>query len=475
MPILLAVLLHVSAQSVQFYADRFVIEARGGVTVREDGATLRGDVFSMDCKLNRFVLAGHVRIEQAHTTLRGAAAAQFFDYGRTYFISLDGGADRWTFEGNDFTQPVKGRRMPGDAFAFADTAGAKVFASGSAVTIGTREFVRFDAPVPQIITFSDNPHLQQNSLSGADLDGTWNFAGNGTSLSALHARYDSQNHAYLAFEQHLSDARGYAVFSVNPLTRSPRQYNVIAAQQLTPSLQLRVFEQDIAGSLNDTMSLTQALKHSSLQLTHAPGIETFDVRTFTNRVGSLPLFASVSYGLAYGVGGETHWQPQATLDLHSPSIKVGDASLDAAVADTIGTPFARASATLSRSFGRHLTAYGGYEFEHGGWSRLYTGPQLYRTALANLTYTNGSNVSAWILARKHADIPDPASGVFPLPPPDALGRPVLYPYAGEPPYDLTGDVRLRLNAHTSIDVQRTYFFNFQGRGFGSGFAIQLLR
>ena len=55
-------LLYLNAKSINFYYDRFLLEADGNVRLRtSDGFTVTGDAFSMDLKLNRFMVAGHVR------------------------------------------------------------------------------------------------------------------------------------------------------------------------------------------------------------------------------------------------------------------------------------------------------------------------------------------------------------------------------------------------------------------------------
>ena len=55
--------LYLSAKHLEFYYDRFLIEADGNVRVRtSDGFTVTGDAFTMDLKLNRFMVAGHVML-----------------------------------------------------------------------------------------------------------------------------------------------------------------------------------------------------------------------------------------------------------------------------------------------------------------------------------------------------------------------------------------------------------------------------
>ena len=53
-------------EAINFYYDRFLLEADGNVRLRtSDGFTVTGDAFSMDLKLNRFMVAGHVTLHDA--------------------------------------------------------------------------------------------------------------------------------------------------------------------------------------------------------------------------------------------------------------------------------------------------------------------------------------------------------------------------------------------------------------------------
>ena len=62
-----------------------------------NGFTVTGDAFSMDLKLNRFMVAGHVTLHDATGTVKGAAIADFLDFRRIYFVPVTGEPDRWTF------------------------------------------------------------------------------------------------------------------------------------------------------------------------------------------------------------------------------------------------------------------------------------------------------------------------------------------------------------------------------------------
>ena len=57
-------MMQLSASHISFYNDQFEVEADGNVRVTtSDGFTVTGDAFSMDLKLNRFLVAGHVTLQ----------------------------------------------------------------------------------------------------------------------------------------------------------------------------------------------------------------------------------------------------------------------------------------------------------------------------------------------------------------------------------------------------------------------------
>ena len=79
-------MMQLSASHVSFYYDQFQVEADGNVRVTtSDGFTVTGDAFSMDLKLNRFLVAGHVTLVRVDgaihdvTMSRAPVRAKVFD------------------------------------------------------------------------------------------------------------------------------------------------------------------------------------------------------------------------------------------------------------------------------------------------------------------------------------------------------------------------------------------------------------
>jgi hypothetical protein len=282
-------LIRLHANHIAFYFSRFVVQAVGNVDVRMSGGLrITGQVFSMDLRLNRFLVAGHVQLQSPSGSYAGAAVSDFLNFNRVYFIPVSPEPDRWTFLSGDFAHAVPGRVMPGDAFAFADTQGQTPDYTSKTAVIGSDSYLRMTGDVhfrvignimipipPFFLSFAPTPALARNSLSGANADLTYQFAGNANSISALHFRYDATNHAYASFEQHFAGEHEYAVFSINPATAPGKFWNLLTGDTIGQRFQINTFTQlytyqyglaqPKASAQYTYVTLSQALPHWSLQ------------------------------------------------------------------------------------------------------------------------------------------------------------------------------------------------------------------
>lgn len=337
-------LLYLNAKRVDFYYDRFLLEADGDVRVRTtDGFTVTGDTFSMDLKLNRYLVAGHVTLHDASETVSGAAISDFLNFRRIYFVPVTTEPDRWTFLNGDLAHPAKGRVMPGDAFEFPSLP-QRPSITGTGAIVGTKTYVRFinthtylaGAPIPlgsDVVNFSGNQYFAQNTLSGATVDLTWNVAGSENSLTALHLRYDPTYHTYLSVEQHLIGQHEYAIFSVNPATTDKKWWNLNLYEKLGSRFQISSYTQYYAqqdwlrepraAQQTTFLSATYAFPHSYVQATSAltnynllglgsleepnaiggalahPTQLQLTATSFQNKIGKLPLFEQIYEGYGF--------------------------------------------------------------------------------------------------------------------------------------------------------------------------------
>ena len=348
-------ILYLNANRLDFFYNRFLIEGDGNVRLRtSDGFTVTGDAFSMDLKLNRFMVAGHVTLHDASGTVSGAAISDFLDFRRIYFVPVTGEPDRWTFLDGDLVHPAKGRVMPGDAFYFPSI-GEHPSITGTGAVIDTKTYVRFinahtyflDAGIPlgsYVVNFSSNQYFAQNTLSGASVDLTWNLAGSPNALTALHLRYDPTYKTYLSVEQHFVGDHEYAIFSVNPATRDQKWWNLALYEKLGSRFQIQSFTQYYtqqdwlrlpqAAQQTTYISATYAFPHSYVQATSQltnynvlgpgslnpgtvagsldhPSQVQITATSFQNKIPGLPIYEQIYEGYGFNhdsVGGLQYTQ-----------------------------------------------------------------------------------------------------------------------------------------------------------------------
>jgi len=347
-------LLYLNAKSINFYYDRFLLEADGNVRLRtSDGFTVTGDAFSMDLKLNRFMVAGHVTLHDASGTVSGAAISDFLDFKRIYFVPITSEPDRWTFLNGDLAHPAKGRVMPDDVFYFPPVT-THPDMSGTGAIVGTKSYVRFVGAVAyvggvgiplgsNVVTFSSNQYLAQNSLSGATADITWQVAGSPNALTALHLRYDPTYKLYGSVEQHFVGDHEYAILSVNPATRAEKWWNAMLYEKLGSRFQIQSFTQYYAqqnylqlpraAQQTTWINATYAFPHSyvtatsqlvnynvlgpgSLEVPKAlggnlshPSFLQVTANSFQNKIANLPLYENIyeGYGFAHDTVGSQQY------------------------------------------------------------------------------------------------------------------------------------------------------------------------
>ena len=216
----------------------------------------------MDLKLNRFLVAGDVRLDGPAVHAAGAAFAGYPDLDRSYFLTNgttpDAPPERWTYYGLDWSNVHAGREQPGDAFHFPDLTGERpyIYAVGARIAPKTNVLFTFPRvytagvyiPLPRyVVTFSANSHFYENGFQGARADVALPFNGSEHSLSALHLRNDAFSGTYTAIDQHFVWDKDWIVASIDPLTQVQRQYNVIGFKTFSPKLQGRIFLQESAG------------------------------------------------------------------------------------------------------------------------------------------------------------------------------------------------------------------------------------
>jgi hypothetical protein len=337
--------LNLQADTIEFLFNRYRVEADGHVSVKLGDATLTGDTFSMDLRLNRMIVAGHVHLQAGSIGYDGAAFSEFFDDDRGYFLPVFTEPDRWTFIGRNYGLPYLGRSIPYDAFQLPNIAGESIFLYATSATIWPRDALLFHgsrvnvlglrAPGGTIyLNFSQNFNFHQNSLVGAQADIGYPFQGGRWQYTTLHVRYDPVIKTYLALEQHFAWDNAYVVFSLAPFDRAQKQYNLMASDRFTRNFQLSTFQQlnveqygwtrpNTASSFSN-YNATYALPHSFFNLSYNlwnyglsttsafldvdhPTSTTLTWNGFDHRIGLLPFYFRLNSGVSnaedtYGIG-----------------------------------------------------------------------------------------------------------------------------------------------------------------------------
>jgi hypothetical protein len=339
--------INLNADTINFYFNRYIIEAIGGVRVAmDDGAVVSGDFFSIDLRTNHFIVAGHVHISAKGAQYDGAAFSEYIDTGRGYFLPILSEPDHWTFIAGNYALPYLGREIPGFVFQFPDTSRDVPFLSAKSAVIWPRDamlfndtkvhVLGFNAPGGRIyLNFSSNLNFHQNSLVGAIGDVGYPFWGTRWSYSTLHLRYDYGIGPYLGFEQHFAWDNAYIVASYSPFDRANKQINLMASDRTSPNFELDTFQQlnlvqygwttPQSAAYFGSYSSTVAFRESFAKLTYniwnyglsvAPGT-TFDPdhptnttlvwNGFDHRIFQLPLKYRLRSGVSnaddtYGVG-----------------------------------------------------------------------------------------------------------------------------------------------------------------------------
>ena len=277
----------VAAKSMAWYSNRYILTGDGNVDIHMDGGVrVTGNTFFMDVRLNRFVIAGNVKLYALGREFQGAAFSDYLDFNRQYFVPSLGAPDRWTFTDADFNHPLFGRAMPGDTFFLPDVSHDSPLVLSTRVVVQPRESLLFSRPsiklglvyVPfpsYFLTFGPNPNLAQNSLPGATVDGPLDLYGGGHGLASLHLRYDPVDKVFFAGEVHQVSDKHYLVASISPIDKVFKQYNFEGFDRTTPGFQVQTslqesafqhdFSQPLSASAYANLIMTASLPRSYVQ------------------------------------------------------------------------------------------------------------------------------------------------------------------------------------------------------------------
>ena len=499
------------AARIGLYIDAGVIEGQGGTRVTLGAAAggqcaATADAFTYDLRTGRLLLAGHVDLTDnaTHRHVRAAAVVST-PTGQIYALVTQPTPRRE--ELNPQTLEPIAPHAPSDAFAFPTLAGSPWMRASSAEVIpGTLVTLRHatflypvhGATVPSYVyVFSPNPYYAASTLPFASFDQPWPFYGNANALDTLHVRYDQGGGASLGFDHRLVFGdRAYALFSLAPLTQSGRNAALTLYQRMSPSLyqsftaigyrQGNPFTTPTQADAYLAYSVTDALRQSYLQLSLDQAYDSLVAGGVPNHPSQSQLgwygydqplgrsgihyrlhsslgFARDAFGLGAQVAPATAqqaWVKGAGLSLSSPVVTAPLQIQLSAFDDrelswfSTGPGYGRWSNDLvltgARRVSQRLGTVATYE------SQLASSPaSLYRTSTLNLTYDVPARAQLVVSLQNDNDVLP--VGYFP-----------------RPPYVASIDLRLRVTRYGTLDIQRSYYFNFEGQTWSPQFTLSLL-
>jgi hypothetical protein len=554
--------LDISAKTVDFYSNRYILTADGDVHVRlSDGTVISGQTFSMDLKLNRYLVAGDVHVDGPTVHEAGAAFAGYPDLDRSYFLPAEGSPRRETFFGLDWAHPNSVREQPGDAYYFPDLTGERPYIIAGGARVVPKTNILFDVPrlytagvyipLPRyVVTFGTNSHFYENAFAGGSFDVGVPFNGSAHSLSALHIRNDNFNGTYLAFDQHFVWDKDWVVFGVDPLTQEERQYNLIGYKRWSPKFESRLFLQESAaqaGIINrptnaaglGELQVATGIGHSNLSYTQdnyyqyllglPKGLTdlntltpSFDPRWKEHPVDGALAFSGgqvsltphsplqlyvqprAGFGFAhdiYGEGGFPNEQPGPPDSIYhyaGGSLYTGPINLDKQGSFSFNALYDRqrewfnvphevdsgdlrftVAGTHPKLPLRYFLAYeikttGDYwgsqqlaaypvaadivttPFGSFSGQSAFRGLATSRGYTSSLVYTPTAFFAFNVTLSRFYDTPAPVPGLY-----------------GQPPWQLTADVRIRISRQILLDLDRSYYFNFANERWTPQFGFQI--
>ena len=486
-----------------FFADTLAIVARDGATLTlADGTRARADAAYVDLKKDVVVLAGHAHVERGAASANADAAALDLDTDRIDLLDAASGVSRTTRA----LGPSAAAEFDAQRFAFPDVDDRGAFIRSKHAKIVPHADVRFTpaafptsvggVPVPSYLyTYATAAGFSASSLPGATFDQPYGLFGSPTSLTALHARYESGPGIALGLQQHIvsgdtafvtasvdAPLRGYAVRSITAYEQLGSRFTISADGTST-----------IYGSVAHAL-LTAAVGAAGSALDYTRDSGGGSRFTASLHSPDRPLFAGATWRVGTSLGFDaqrggfltqlpdhhdysTVWRHGLNLFVSGPKVHPLNTPIDTTFTaartwysfphhtDTLGT-----NATASHPLMRNVTLFAGYQ---GSWSAdvypnaqglfyptpvtplllpdgtpyygyaAFTGASMLRSQNADLVFTPNGNTSFRLTVVHSSDFPQ-------------------YRGFGRPQWEARTDVKFRPFPNIGLDVGRAYDFAWGG-------------
>ncbi|MBC5810493.1 MAG: hypothetical protein GIW95_06535 [Candidatus Eremiobacteraeota bacterium] len=491
-------------------APLLAIEGHAVVTI--GARTIVADFARYDLRANRLVASGHVGVRNGTRAFQADAYALDLESGQAIVLRL---APEPTSLAVVDDNIAAAQEQPPDlsTFRMVEVGGVKPFLRTRHASVSPNATVRLtpayvptgpgpELPLPSYLYTIAQTNFSQSALPAAIFDQPYPLSGTANSLLAGHLRYDSQNGATVAVDEHLvSSNTAYAVVSIIPLRGKRVDLNAFTqltrgvTESLTATRLYGPFQTNFASS---NLQWTSPSSRTTLVATQFGSSNRFDVTLSTLDHFVAPFFTyklQVGYGYDHNPGAlpfanafriSTYGyvaSPNFVLPLGiaaSGKYEYSLAAYDFPHEVTNGT----LTATMSRRVDRNLSFFGQVSFAQtanryrDNSARLlglpdptlpfttpdgtaypgyfaYVGLNTYRTYLLQTTLRPRGGENSVQLSLTHTrDFPQ-----F-----HGLGRPPLY---------ATLAVTQRLGSTLRVDIARSYAFGWGGQYFSPQYSLSI--
>jgi hypothetical protein len=107
--------------------------------------------------------------------------------------------------------------------------------------------------------------------------------------------------------------------------------------------------------------------------------------------------------------------------------------------------------------------------------QAFHGAATFHTLSLNLNYNNAGYFVLNLLADKNTDFPAPIPYYYQFTQSSITNQSSVSGGFGRPPYDVTLDMRFRIHPHMSLDIQRSYYFNYGNLRWSPQFVFQVMQ
>jgi hypothetical protein len=389
-----------TAQQIALYADRGLLVAEGGVSVRMATTEIDATHAVYDMRANRVVFAGDVTVKQPSGTSGGS--------GYAYDFTHAGGAvvrDATVPQFNTQDALAIGQQVeiqPGTAIDFSN---AQVKSGAAFVPAGTYTYA---IPAPSAKNFGYSP------VPSAALEWPVIVSSGADGYTFARARYDKYNGGPGAgMEEHFaSSTRGYAAFA-QTLDVNGGRFDLVAYQQINDSISQSLTGSFLTGTRDVRYAIASSSRHGFAQLSFAQfGAQRSDDLLLTGN--QRPVARLGSSRLQIDFGHDVHpgdWHVaqdlRVTPNLHfdTATVYLGRTSFSGSF-DLGESLYDYGRGTLASAAGlwstipvnSHLQLTGGMSFNHDAppfpsTSRTYTGGLTWKASdafnlVSSLTYAH---------------------------------------------------------------------------------------